>query len=248
MAKFKLVQMDHATKRAFERTGKRDICDCLEPQYSNAPWRELGFHFDRQDTKCDGWKRLLEIIEAAAEDGREVFEPGADIPWDQWLRIVTLPSEIEKLTAVRELRLYGSNLVRLPPEIGRMSELRVLDLYTSYRLHWLPYEVTRCAKLEDSRISTRALYGNFKYRPPFPRLRPAFDDFAPETCSVCDQPFAGRHPRQFWISLDIATDVVPLLVHACSSECVESLPVPPKNYVEGPHEGGTGVAQPAARY
>lgn len=34
-----------------------------------------------------------------------------------------------------------------------------------------PYELTRCPRLRASVVSTRALYGNFKYRPPFPALR-----------------------------------------------------------------------------
>jgi hypothetical protein len=33
-----------------------------------------------------------------------------------------------------------------------------------------PYEITRCTKLDQSSVSTRALYGNYKFRPPFLRL------------------------------------------------------------------------------
>ena len=32
-----------------------------------------------------------------------------------------------------------------------MANLKELDIYTSYKLHWLPYEVTRCPKLKLSR-------------------------------------------------------------------------------------------------
>jgi hypothetical protein len=50
--------------------------------------------------------------------------------------------------------------------------LEVFEPYTSYSLHLFPYELTRCANLRDSTVSTRALYGNFNFRPPFPRLQP----------------------------------------------------------------------------
>jgi hypothetical protein len=72
--------------------------------------------------------------------------------------------------------------------------------YMSYRLHWSPYEITRGARLNESSVSTRALYGNHKFRPPFPRLAPPqlstagldLDNLLPEqwgavaitTCSV----------------------------------------------------------------
>lgn len=50
--------------------------------------------------------------------------------------------------------------------------LLAFEPYTSYSLHWFPYELTRCMNLRDSTVSTRALYGNIKYRPAFPRLHP----------------------------------------------------------------------------
>jgi hypothetical protein len=76
------------------------------------------------------------------------------------------------LTAVTRLVLYGMNLVRIPPEIGAMTSLEVFEPYTSHMLHWHPYELTRCVRLADSTVNTRVLYGNFKFRPPFPALRP----------------------------------------------------------------------------
>src|SRR4029450_7239360 len=69
-----------------------------------------------------------------------------------------------------KLNLYGSSLVRIPPEIGEMESLKEFVPYPSYRLHWFPYEITRCTKLRNSTVSTRALYGNFKFPPAFPRL------------------------------------------------------------------------------
>ncbi|GGV23742.1 hypothetical protein GCM10010495_44190 [Kitasatospora herbaricolor] len=63
---------------------------------------------------------------------------------------------------------------------------------------------------------------------------------------VCDGPVT--RPRRVWISLRVATDVLPLLVNACSVACVAALPAPPKGYVRGPHSGGPAVRQPTADY
>lgn len=86
-------------------------------------------------------------------------------------QVITLPPSVGKLTAVKHLVLYRSNLVRLPAEIGAMASLEVFEPYTSQRLHWFPCELTRCGNLKFSTVSTRLLFGNFKYRPPFPALR-----------------------------------------------------------------------------
>ena len=162
-----------------------------------------------------------------------------------WSQVVTLPPSISKLTSVRKLYLYGSHLVRLPPEIGDMVKLEELDLYTSYRLHWVPFEVTRCSKLTRSRVSTRALYGNYKYRPPFPKL--GGDNSKtnlPTECSVCRRTLASETARQVWISLRVATDVLPLLVSACSEECIRRLPPGAYGYIDRPHTGGLDLIQP----
>jgi len=42
----------------------------------------------------------------------------------------------------------------------------------------------------------------------------------------------------------VATDVLPLLVHACSEQCIESFPDPPRGYVDGPPRGGPQLVQP----
>jgi hypothetical protein len=49
-----------------------------------------------------------------------------------------------------------------------------------------------------------------------------------------------------WISLRVATDVLPLLVNACSTACVQALPAPAEGYVQQPHAGGAHVQQPPA--
>src|SRR5215510_7033466 len=133
--------------------------------------RTVRFHGERQDATSAGWLRLLELIDEAADDGREVFRPLVDLTPEQRADLVTLPPTIARLTRVKRFLLYGSPLVRIPPEIGSMASLEVFEPYTSYSLHWFPYELTRCASLRDSTVSTRALYGNFKFRPAFPRLQ-----------------------------------------------------------------------------
>ncbi|WP_369141858.1 leucine-rich repeat domain-containing protein [Streptomyces sp. R44] len=175
--------------------------------------------------------------------------------------IITLPPSIARLTAVKHLVLYGSNLVRIPPEIGAMTSLEEFTPYTSYRLHWFPYEITRCRKLIRSTVSTRALFGNYKMRPPFPRLRPSPDSVvdldlghldprrwgttAMHSCSVCDRPIGQSGLHQVWISLRVATEVLPLLVSACSLACVATLPGGARDYIPTPHKGGR-VDQPTS--
>ncbi|XVV05165.1 hypothetical protein ACQPW3_07125 [Actinosynnema sp. CA-248983] len=65
------------------------------------------------------------------------------------------------------------------------------------------------------------------------------------TCSVCDGPVTT--PHQVWISRQVGTDVLPLLVNACSTTCVDALPEPAPHHVPTPHTGGPDVVQPAAR-
>jgi len=248
LGRHRLISLDEQTRRAAARTGHRPLCDCLSGQRAkHTKSKELSFHCEQIDENCSAQIKLSKLIDQAALDGRETFEPGLEFEWDEWIKITSLPASIGKLKNVRSLLLYGSNLVSIPPQIGDMTRLSYLDLYTSYRLHWLPYEVTRCSNLIDSRISTRALYGNRKSRIPFPRLRPYIQGFEPTTCSICNSlfdKFENHRPQQFWISLKVGTDVLPLLVHACSKDCVDQLPPPSPGYIAWPHKGGVGQAQP----
>jgi hypothetical protein len=107
------------------------------------------------------------------------------------------------------------------------------------------------------------LYGNAKYRPPFPALSPVpagtgeldcgrldpgvWGGEAVRGCSVCRQPIGETGPHQVWISLGVGIDVLPLLVNACSPECVAALPAPAPNHVAVPHAGGPGLRQPPRR-
>lgn len=238
----------------------RGICDCFVPAprvpgpshpgtLPRAPWSEVELHREPQDTECDAWKRLLDYVERIADTGARQFKPRPELTAEQWRQIVTLPATIAKLTQVTSIELYGSYLVRIPPEIGQMTSLRELTPYTSYRLHWFPYEITRCRALRSSTVSTRTLYGNFKYRPPFPRVLPATSrtQGPMRPCSVCSRMYEDLELHRVWISLRVATDVLPLLVNACSAACVDSLPAPADGYVPTPHRGGLSVEQPPAR-
>lgn len=222
----------------------RPFCNCLAPQEKGTKWTELRIHEEDQDTNCSGWLRLNDLIEQAAADGREEFSPGREMTPDEWAQITELPRSIGKLKSVKRLILYGSSLVRIPPEIGEMAALEEFVPYTSYRLHWFPFEITRCENLRGSTVSTRALYGNYNYRAPFPKLPQIHASLLPGECSVCQNSLVGLTPLQYWISLRVGSDILPLLVHACSEKCISDLPSPPQDYIAFPHRGGLGLAQP----
>jgi hypothetical protein len=240
-------------------------CHCLDAQYEldedevdkegaeengvrPHEWQELLFHAEVQDTSSDAWKSLEAYVTKVRDDGSDEFNPIEGIGWERWEQIVTLPKSIGTLKSVKFLSLYGSHLVRIPPEIVDMTSLEEFDPYTSRCLHWFPYEITRCQHLKRSRVSTRCLYGNFKYRPPFPRLPQHLTALASTTCSVCGGPLSHEGIHQAWISLRVATDVLPLLVHACSEKCIKNLPPPPSGYVQQPHFGGLDLKQPQPYY
>jgi hypothetical protein len=223
----------------------RTSCSCSRGSGGKKFSSEVILHNEIQDIECSAWKRLLELVEIAAAEEREEFAPRREMEPDDWNHIITLPSTISTLKSVKHLMLYGSNLVRIPPEIGEMTNLEKFTPYTSYRLHWFPYEITRCKKLRESTVSTRVLYGNYKFRSPFPKLPvgKGIETGAPSKCSVCEIPINESNLLQAWISLPVATDVLPLLVNACSQECIDRLPCPPKNYVQEPHQGGLSLKQ-----
>lgn len=237
-------------------------CHCLDQQYqrdepeaaspgqrsAHPKWQELSFHTEVQDTNSDAWKALEAYIAKIREDGSDELNPRAGIGSEKWEQIVTLPQSIGTLKSVKVLSLYGSHLVRIPPQIGEMTNLEEFDPYTSRCLHWFPYEITKCKRLTRSRVSTRCLYGNYKYRPPFPRLPQNSPTLAPAACSFCGGPFLREQIHQAWISLSVATDVLPLFVNACSEKCLENLPKPAAGYVQLPHLGGLDLEQPPASF
>jgi len=231
--------------------GVRDIAE--DPRRRSIAG-DVEFHAEPQDTECSAWQRLLELVDEAAANGSTTVAPLREMDLADQAKIVTLPPTIAKLKAVTHLYLYRSNLVRIPREIGEMSSLQKFTPYTSYRLHWFPYEITRCTRLRGSTVSTRALYGNFKLRPPFPRLEPRtqtgeFDSGSGGTevhrrCSVCNRLFQDLGLHRVWISLWVGSDVLPLRVNACSEECIRKLPTPANGHVQEPHRGGLEVEQP----
>lgn len=238
---------NHWAKESSANTVERPACNCLGSQREKLQWTELRIHQEVQDETAPGWLRLLELIDDAANDSREEFSPLREMKPEEWIEIVTLPRSISKLKNVKHFILYGSSLVRVPPEIGQMANLEEFTPYTSYRLHWFPYEIHRCRHLIRSTVSTRALYGNYKFRSPFPALPQHSDLYLPETCSICDSPFRDT-PLQRWTSGRVGSDIVPLLVHECSEECIASIEDAPENYVKRPHCGGLNLEQPETQW
>lgn len=216
----------------------REPCSC----FGRAPATPARFHRDIQDVESPGWLRLLELVDIAAADGRTEFAPGRDMTRSEWADVVTLPPSIASLTKVETLVVYGSHLSRLPLELAQMTSLTKFVPYTSYRLHWFPYELTRLPHLTASTVSTRAIFGNFKNRAPFPALTATPP--ASRACSVCQNAFTDIGEHRVWISKSVATDVLPLLVNACSVACVEALGEGAANHVAEPHRGGSELSQP----
>lgn len=204
-------------------------------------------HNDVQDRNSEAWKKLCEYVDLVARKRKKEFSPREYLGDELFSQIYTLPESISKLKKVKKIWLYGSNLKRIPPEIGQMESLEYFDPYTSYDLKWFPYELTKCKKLKDSRISTRALFGNFKNRKPFPKLDHNPVRYEGETvkCSVCDKEMTYEQTNQLWSSLRIGTDVVPLLANLCSTKCKNAIPKSPKGYVPTPHKGGSELKQPS---
>jgi len=152
-----------------------DRCSCFDQHRVQAPGKGVHFHSERQDTSAPGWLHMLALIDEAAADGREVFKPLVEMSPEERRQVITLPSSIGKLSAVKHLVLYQSNLVRLP-----------------------------------------------------------------------NSPFTERGIRQVWLSARVATDVLPLLVNACSDACARALPQGAEHHVRVPHSGGRDVVQPEA--
>jgi len=198
-----------------------------------------------QDRNSVAWLKLCDYIEKVAAKNKDEFSPVKELGQELFAQIHTLPETISKLNKVKKVWLYGSKLKRIPPEIGQMEALEYFDAYTSYDLHWFPYEITKCKNLKDSRVSTRALYGNWKNRMEFPNLEhnPVHYSGDNVNCSVCGKPMTYEQTNQLWISLNAGTDILPLLTNLCSKECENKLPTPPENYVQFAHKGGADLRQ-----
>jgi hypothetical protein len=199
-----------------------------------------------QDRSSVAWKKLCDYVDKVAAENSDEFSPLEELGQELFSQIHTLPETIAKLKKVKKVWLYGSKLRGIPPEIGEMEALEYFDPYTSYDLHWFPYEITKCKNLKDSRVSTRALYGNYKNRMGFPLLihNPVRYSGNIVSCSICDKAMTYEQTNQLWISLKVGTDILPLLVNLCSIDCESKLPIPSENYVQFAHKGGSKLLQP----
>lgn len=203
-----------------------------------------------QNRKSIAWKMLCRYIDKVAREEREEFAPYKGIGIILYSHIYTLPESISKLTKVKRMLLYGSKLKRIPPEIGKMESLEYFDPYTSYNLNWFPYEITKCKKLVDSTVSTRALFGNYKNRMGFPKLHHSPVRYFGDTvkCSECNKEMTYQETKQLWITLEVGTDYLPLLANVCSKACedkLDGMPKPPPYYWQHPHQGGSDLQMPA---
>ena len=200
---------------------------------------EIKVRKDSQNRESEAWKKLLTLIEKAANDEREEFYPSKELGVEAWKTIRSLPKEISKLKKVKHLMLYGSSLQRLPQEIGELKSLEKFTPYTSYGLRWFPYEIIECDKLREITVSTRALFGNKKNKKPFPNLAEnPVKYIGGNKCSICKKEEKENQFEQYWISTQIGTDVLPLLAITCSNDCFSKLAKPHKDYHSTPHKGG----------
>jgi hypothetical protein len=212
-------------------------CECVTAEKR----KNVKLHDEPQDTECDAWRKVEASIERAASQGVEEFAPLRMLSPEERQWIVTLPPTVAKLKSVRRLILAGSALVRLPPELGHLH-LRELVVHPAPRLHWFPFELSRMTNVRLT-VSAHALYGNHRHRPTFPHLFPRkLPSVRP--CSVCSGSFEDHGQLRVWISLPVGGDVLPLLVQACSSKCVQRLPHAPPSYLPRPHTGGLALQQP----
>lgn len=225
-------------ERAHLLTSQLARCECVTAEKR----KNLELHDEPQDTECDAWLKLEASIERAAAQQVEEFAPLRMLSPEERRWIVTLPPSIVKVKSLRRLILAGSALVRLPPELGQL-DLSDLVIHPSPRLHWFPYEMIRLKNVRLT-LSAHALYGNHRHRPTFPHLLPKTSSPATRPCAVCHRPFDDVAQWRVWISLPIGAEVLPLLVQACSFQCVQALPRAPPRYVPGPHTGGLALQQP----
>jgi uncharacterized protein (TIGR02996 family) len=234
-----VIEPERAYHHDPDRRWQYEVCDC-DDRFKYARFRDdrpMRLHTEPQDTECDSWKRLLDLIEQAAHDGRPELAPFRNSAIDE-REILTLPPTIGKLVEVKKLSLWFSNLARIPPEIAGMTSLHYFTPRGSKWLHWLPYEIAHCPQLVMSDLSQRYLYGSLEHPFPFPALAPGTYPAVNRACSVCAQTFRDVGAHRVWISLQVASDVMPLLVNACSRACLDRLPAPPDKYIAGVHRGG----------
>lgn len=202
---------------------------------------------DNQDRNSTAWYMLCAYIDQLEKEESEEFFPAKYLK-ELYHEIRTLPESIGRLKKIKKMHLYGSSLVSIPPEIGDMTALEVFTPYTSENLCWFPYEITRCKNLKESTVSTRVLYGNKKNRKLFPDLtdNPVTYHSLSIKCSICNKEIGQHETHQYWISLWVGTDVLPLLVNLCSFECSLQLPKGAEGYLPYAHKGGSSSREISA--
>lgn len=121
-----------------------------------------------------------------------------------------------------------------------------VESQTIHSIHLVPAPVRDPSMHAATRQHSQhaALYGNSRTRYEFPPLGSTPNALRP--CSVCARAFEDLGKHRVWITALVGTDVLPLLVNACSESCIEQLPTPAENHVSHPHRGGPAVVQPRA--
>lgn len=220
-------------------------CDCFTECYGdddeNIQWTEKHFHVDELSKTARAWDIVREIFDKAKIKGTREINLGKLMDRHDYKSLNTLPDTIGNLKDLEKLIIYGSDISSIPTEISGCEKLTIFEPYTSYRLHWLPYEIKYCKNLTKSCISTRALYGNYKYNPPFPNLKNTKWQWPQGKmhCSICK--LETNDLQQYWISQNVATDVMPLLVSVCSDSCREKIGDGEIGYAGKCHQGGINL-------
>ncbi len=178
-----------------------------------------------QNEALPSWKMLLEYIEKVKQENSTTFDPAKFLGRELFSQITTLPPSIGELENVRFMLLNASQLTRLPIEIGKMKSLTGFNAYTSYHLQWYPYEILECKNLTSTKVSTRALFGNYKTNLAFPSLTKTPVKYTTSTipCSVCKTQIDPNTVAQQWVRRKVGLDRLPLLANICSIDCEKKL-------------------------
>ena len=223
--------------------------ECNQLMADTTFWKPKCFHAESKSLTKKAWDVVCEIFDDAEQKNTAEIDLAKLMDKEDYCALNTLPETIGNLKALRKLTIYGSSISYIPREISGCENLREFVPYQSHRLHWFPYEIKQCQNLIRSTISTRALYGNYKTRNPFPSLKQAkwVWNSDNDSCSICGK--ISETLQQHWISERIATDVVPLLVSVCGIDCLSKVgDYVVENYIPYPHQGGLTVLQPPTHF
>ncbi|GAA3033707.1 hypothetical protein GCM10020229_51430 [Kitasatospora albolonga] len=141
-----------------------------------------------------------------------------------------------------------------------MNRAEEFTPYTSGRLHWFPYEITRCTRLGaqhgEHACTVRQTTSSVRRSPGCGRSglrRSGLTDLDPKrwgrrpstAAAVCDRPIAGGGLHQVWLTLQVATDALPLLVTPARRLCASrhaagrrGIRTRPRGGARGPHADG----------